>query len=325
MAGRHDDAIAKFDEAMGIEPDHMTVLIRACEFLESRGRLPAARAVADWLMRLHPSAAPIETLRARLRRPRLADAQARLRHWLARSSGFRAGRAAPPRASLSPPRERQLARPEVAPPGRPASPPRIESWLRHAATIAAVSTCPVDIVLLGNSLAHQWPARAWSGRRVLNLGSNGDRTQHLLWRLACLDDGAIEAKAAVLIIGVNNLVCGEDVRSIVDAIGDVVGQIRRVAPGAKIAAVSLPPFGLPDFRYRDADRKVLNAALAQIRLIVVDEPARWAPREAEAHCYQPDAVHFTRAGYQRLTAATVRAIATARGANEFRAHAANSH
>ena len=72
MAGRDGEAIARFDEAMGIEPDHLTVLLRACEFTALRQRLPAARAIADWLSRLHPGAAPIETLRARLSRPRLA-------------------------------------------------------------------------------------------------------------------------------------------------------------------------------------------------------------------------------------------------------------
>ena len=271
-AGREEDAIAKFNEAMGIEPDHMTVLIGVCEFLKSRRRIPAARAVADWLTRLNPGAAPIEMLRARLRRPRLADSRALLRHWLAQTSGFPGGRMKPPRAMPSPLRERLLAPPDAGPSRRPASPPAIHSWLRHAATIAALPRSSVDIVLLGDSLAHQWPARDWPGRRVLNLGSNGDRTQHLLWRLACLDDGAIEAKSAVLIVGGNNLVCGEDVQSIVEAIGDVVSQIRRVARGAEIAAVSLPPFG-PDFRYRDDDRKVLNASLAQIPdVTLVAEP-----------------------------------------------------
>jgi hypothetical protein len=109
-------------------------------------------------------------------------------------------------------------------------------------------------------------------------------------------------------IGVNNLVCGEDIQSIVEAISDIVNQIRRVAPGAAIAAVSLPPFG-PDFRCRDDDRKILNASLAKAPDVVVGEPGHWAPHGPEAHCYQPDAVHYTRFGYERLTAATARSFA----------------
>jgi hypothetical protein len=67
--GRDDEAIAKFDEAMGIEPDNLIVLTRVCEFLESRRRLPAARAMAHWLSRLHPGllrskpSAPSSTVR----------------------------------------------------------------------------------------------------------------------------------------------------------------------------------------------------------------------------------------------------------------------
>jgi lysophospholipase L1-like esterase len=164
-------------------------------------------------------------------------------------------------------------------------------------------------VLLGDSLAHQWPTNAWTGRRVFNLGVSGDRAQHVLWRLACFDDGGIDAKAVVLIVGVNNLASGDEVQSIVEAVGDVIGEIRRVAPGAKTAVFSLPPFG-PDFRLRDDDRKILNASLENMpEVIVVGEPSRWAPRGTEAGCYQPDAVHFTRTGYERLTAATARALA----------------
>jgi lysophospholipase L1-like esterase len=268
-----------------------------------RRRLPAARALADWLSRLHPGAAPSEALRAELSRPRFADAPERLRHWRAQLSGVRGGRATSARPTPSPPLERLRAPLGARPSRMAASPPTIHSWLRHAATISAAPRSPIEIVLLGDSLAHQWPANAWTGRRVFNLGSSGDRAQHLLWRLACFDDGAIEAKAAVLMIGVNNLMHGDDVQSIVAAIGDVVGEIRRVAPGARIAVVALPPFG-PDFRFRDDDRQALNASLEKLSDVsVIGEPAHWAPRGTEACCYQPDAVHFTRAGYARLSAA----------------------
>ena len=140
-AGREEDAIAKFNQAMGIEPDHMTVLIGVCEFLKSRRRIPAARAVADWLTRLNPGAAPIEMLRARLRRP---AGLAYLRCALcvigsAQTSGFPGGRTKPPRTTPSPLRERLLAPSgALGSPGRPASPPAIHSWLRHAATIGAL-------------------------------------------------------------------------------------------------------------------------------------------------------------------------------------------
>ena len=311
LAGRDDEAMAKFDEAMAIEPDHLTVLTQVCEFLSSRRRLPAARAVADWLWRLHPGAAPIEILRAKLSRAavrRCAAAPAPLAGsavWLRRGL---AGASAPDAFAAS---------------GAPLCPARLAG--------SPYSGVAADNPVLAAARGHYWRGSEIQSRyrapwrlagspmagkrldrkRILNLGVSGDRTQHVLWRLACFDDGAIEAKAVVLIIGVNNLAGGEDIQSIVAGVGDVIGEARRVAPGAKIAAVALPPFG-PDFRLRNDDRKALNASLAKMPDgIVVGDPAHWAPHGNEAGCYQPDAVHFTRVGYERLTAAAARALAAA--------------
>jgi GDSL-like Lipase/Acylhydrolase family len=309
-AKRRDEAMARLNEAMAIAPDHHYVMRWTCKFLASTRRLSAARAVAEWLARLHPGAAPIEAIRDQVNRRRLSDAGKRLRNWRAELSRF-AGACATsfPNATASPPRERLIA-PPGAPPARiPASPPTVHSWILHADAIGAAPASAVDIVLVGDSLAHKWPGRAWHQKRVFNLGVSGDRTQHVLWRLACFGDGALRAKAAVLIIGVNNLVCGEDIQAIVEAIINLVSEIRRVVPGAKVAVVSLPPFG-PEFCYRDDDRRRLNEALTNIPdAVCVAEPADWSPLGAEARCYQPDAVHFTQTGYERLTAATARALA----------------
>ncbi len=297
MAGRHDVAVAMFDQAMRTEPDHDFVLRYVCEFLDASRRRETARAVADWLTRLHPGAAPIESLAARLRRPQLADASERLRHWRSRRPWLLGDQ------PLSPPPARLKISLGAPSPRAASSPPTIQSWTRHAATIGAVAGSRADVVLIGDSLAEQWPAALWAGRRILNLGSSGDRTQHVLWRLACLDDGAIDAKAAIVIVGVNNLLAGDDVRAVIEAVGDVILEMRRAAPAAKIAIVALPPFG-PDFRFREADRNTFNAALADLKdAAAVEGPADWAPRGAEASCYQADGVHFTRAGYERLTKA----------------------
>ncbi len=308
MAGRHDDAVAMFDQAMRAEPDHDFVLRYVCEFLEASGRRGAARAVADWLARLHPGAAPVESLAARLRRPGLADAPERLRRLRARFALLRRSRAAAPPQALAPPLQRLKVVSGGPPPRAPASPPSIHSWIRHASTIAAIANSRFDVVLVGDSLAEQWPARLWAGQRILNLGSSGDRTQQLLWRLACLDDGAIDAKAAIVIIGVNNLLAGDDIQAVISAVEDVIRETRRTAPAARLAAVALPPFG-SDFRFRDGDRNAFNAALAALTdAAVVDEPAHWAPRGAEASCYHPDCVHFSQAGYERLAKAAARTL-----------------
>ena len=308
MAGRDEEAVAKFDEAMKTEPDHHFVMRFVCGFLDAKRHRRAAHAVAEWLARLHPGASPIEHIRATLSRPRLRDAPESLRHWGAALTRLTGSQAARPGPKLSPPLARIKAPPGAPLARTPASPPTVDSWIRHAAKTGAVPRSPVDFVLLGDSLAELWPTKCWPGRRVLNLGSSGDHTHHLLWRLACFDDGAIEAKAALVIIGANNLKAGEPVEPLIGAVGDVISETRRVAPGAKIVVMSLPPFG-PDFQFRDGDRKALNASLVNLPdVVVVGEPAHWAPRGAEAVCYQSDALRFMRAGYERLAAAVTRAL-----------------
>ncbi len=308
MAGRHDEAVAMFDQAMRAAPDHDFVLRYVCEFLEASGRRGAARAVADWLARLHPGAAPVESLAARLKRPTLADAPERLRRLRARLASLRRSRTTAPPPALAPLLQRLKVASGGPSPRAPASPPSIDSWIRHASTIGAVANAGADVVLIGDLLAEQWPARLWARQRSSNLGSSGDRTQHLLWRLACLDDGAIDVKAAIVIIGVNNLLAGDDIQAIIGAVEEVIRETRRAAPAAQIAAVALPPFG-PDFKFRDGDRNAFNAALAALTdAAVVDEPAHWTPRGAEASCYHPDGVHFSQAGYERLTRSAARAL-----------------
>jgi hypothetical protein len=280
-AGRDKQAVAKFDEAMAAEPDHHFVMRFVCEYLDAKGHRRAARAVAEWLSRLHPGATPIEYIRFALSRPRLADAPERLRDWL---PAFRGGRTAPLRPTLSPLLARLKAPPGAPPPRAPASPPTVHAWIRHAATLGAAAASSIDLVLFGDSLAYEWPARAWPKRRILNLGSSADRTQHVLWRLACFDDGVIAARAAIVTVGAGNLMAGDSVEAIVEAIGDVMGEVRRVAAKARIAVVAVPSFAR-DFQRYDDGRKALNRELRKLpNVLVVGEAADWAPHGAEASC-----------------------------------------
>lgn len=306
MAGRHEEAAAQFDQAMRKEPDHSLVMRYVCEYLDASGRRTAARAAAEWLLRLHPGAAPIEQLHEQLSRLSLADAPGALRAARARLAARRTGASAP-RQPLSPP----LSRLEASSGGEnlaAASPPRVRSWVRHAAIMAEVAGVRADIALIGDSRAERWPARGWPGR-VLNFGSSGDRAEHLLWRLACLDDGALAARAAVVTIGIDNLLAGDRLEPTVETVARAVREVRRAAPAATIAVVGLPPFG-SDFRFRDDDRVAFNAALLALPdAIFVEEPALWTPFGADAACYEADRIHVSPAGYERLTAAARRTLA----------------
>lgn len=69
----------------------------------------------------------------------------------------------------------------------------------------------VDLVFLGDSITQAWEkegAEVWETfykpRHALNLGFNGDRTEHVLWRLEHGEVADIQPKLLVLLIGTNN-------------------------------------------------------------------------------------------------------------------------
>lgn len=91
--------------------------------------------------------------------------------------------------------------------------PQTESWwtTQHEHTLARIRQGEVDLLLIGDSITQGWAdegRRIWDAyygrRRAVNLGFNGDRTEHVLWRL---DHGEIEGiapKLVVIMIGTNN-------------------------------------------------------------------------------------------------------------------------
>ena len=123
MAGRDEEAVAKFDEAMKTEPDHHFVMRFVCGFLDAKRHRRAAYAVAEWLARLPPGPLRPNTS-ATLSRPRLRDAPESLRHWGAALTRLTGSQAARPGPKLSPPLARIKAPPGAPLARTPASPRR---------------------------------------------------------------------------------------------------------------------------------------------------------------------------------------------------------
>ena len=89
-----------------------------------------------------------------------------------------------------------------------------EQWWkdRHEAKKARIAEGNVDLILLGDSIMNRWDTTAravaeyyYGDRNCVDLGFGSDRTQHLLWRLDDLPMDKIHPKAAVILIGVNNI------------------------------------------------------------------------------------------------------------------------
>ena len=87
-------------------------------------------------------------------------------------------------------------------------------WMpRFEAKRALANGGGYDVVFIGDSITQGWEGRGrrvWQERfespgcRALNCGFDGDRTEHVLWRLLHGQLGSLRPKAFVVMVGTNN-------------------------------------------------------------------------------------------------------------------------
>lgn len=146
---------------------------------------------------------------------------------------------------------------------------------RHLEKLAALKRGPVDLVWLGDSITQDWELegppewrdfapvwqRFYGDRHALNLGFKGDTTSHLLWRMQNGELDGIQPKAAIVLIGANNM--GRvhwNAEQTIAGIEAVIADLRRRLPATKILLLSV----LPSIRSKYVSRTTIeiNRALA---------------------------------------------------------------
>lgn len=290
---RFAEAQIAFARAATIAPDHPVLLYKLTEFHERRGDLERAIEAAELLVSLHS-----QTFRPRLEHLRGLQA--------------RRGAALPWRLTIR--GRRIIGDPALAADVRvtttPSPPPFAESWRLHDALMAACPTDPIDVLLVGDSLAEYWPTDLWAPLRAFNFGVRADRTQHAVWRLEQLAPGSIACKDAVILIGANNLASDDTAAGLAEGIAAVVAAVVRVAPRSRIHVIATPPCG-PGLRFRHETRVKANMALTGMQgFETIDVDAALA----DGANYAEDEIHLSGAGYVRLTE-LVRARLSAAGAD----------
>lgn len=190
-------------------------------------------------------------------------------------------------------------------------PPTKESALKRLARIVVPEAA--DLVLLGDSNAAAWPQdlleNALPGWPVFNFGLPGDRIQNTLWRLDTVDTAHLRPPHVVVILGTNNLADGDapaDIAAgfvaVLDRIGALWGGPETIVPA--IARRGSGPLA------RSRERIVLNDILVGLRrpnLRVVRSDLLLD--EIGPAAFEPDGIHLSRFGYQRLTTALAGLIA----------------
>ena len=156
---------------------------------------------------------------------------------------------------------------------------------RHEAKLRELASYgpEIDIVMLGDSITHNWeesrgPGSDPGGRRlaefrrkysVVCLGYGGDTTRNVLWRI---DNGELDgyaAKCIMLMIGTNN---GDRPEDTAAGIREILDAIARKQPRAKTLLLPIFPSGeTPDHAWR-----VRNSAVnALIRPFADGERVIW--------------------------------------------------
>lgn len=128
--------------------------------------------------------------------------------------------------------------------------PRAGRWMtRHESFNARVAKGSVDLIFIGDSITQGWEGKGkmvwekfYGDRNAVNLGIGGDRTQHVIWRLANGNINGISPKAAVIMIGTNNSGSNSS-EQIAEGVEVIVKQLRMKLPETKILLLGVFPRG----------------------------------------------------------------------------------
>lgn len=141
-----------------------------------------------------------------------------------------------------------------------------EPWWaeRHQAAVAATDRGGFEVAFLGDSITQGWEGagkeaweRTFAPMRAANFGFSGDRTEHVLWRLANGELVGAKPKAVVIMIGTNNLGHGSsDPAQTSQGVRAVCDAILAASPDTKILLLAILPRG------READDRLRLATAA---------------------------------------------------------------
>ena len=127
-----------------------------------------------------------------------------------------------------------------------------EEWWknRHNANIERMNKGDIGFLMIGDSITHGWDGQKplldkfFGELKPVNLGFSGDQTQHVLWRLDKLPLDKIKPKAAMVMIGTNNV--GNRANTpwmVADGIREIVDRLQKAYPELKIVVLKIFPRG----------------------------------------------------------------------------------
>ena len=128
---------------------------------------------------------------------------------------------------------------------------------------------PIGVLFIGDSITAGWNGgghAVWTNRytklNAANFGISGDRTEHVLWRIANGELDGIAPKVVILMIGTNNN--NEPAPRITAGVTAIVKQIHEKLPQSKLLLLGIFPRGANAKDPIRAKMATVNAELAKL-------------------------------------------------------------
>ena len=188
--------------------------------------------------------------------------------------------------------------------------PRTGPWMnRHETHLERVKPGNAELIFIGDSITQGWEGsgkevweRYYGERKAVNLGIGGDRTQHVLWRLENGEVKGIKPKAAVVMIGTNNLSANSP-DEIVQGVTEIIKSLRDKLPTTKILLLAIFPRGAEPTNPSRDKIKAINAKIAKLaddkHVVYLDIASTFLkPDGTLTKEIMPDFLHLSSLGYR---------------------------
>ena len=194
----------------------------------------------------------------------------------------------------------------------------------------------VDLLWVGDSITHFWEGtgkevwnKFYGDRKAMNFAISGDRTGHVLWRMANSPMDKISPKMTVVMIGTNNIghkkqnsdQMHSTPEETVEGIQAIVDQLKSYYPETKILLLEVfPRDEKPDGKYRQAVNSIneglrkiyADGAVENVQLYSINDLLLTKDGVLTKEI-MPDSLHPSAAGYEIWANAIEPMIAEALG------------
>lgn len=205
------------------------------------------------------------------------------------------------------------------------------NWMaRHRHILAEQTKINPEIVMIGDSITHNWAGRqkdciggtdalphwkkTFEGRRVLNMGFGFDRICNVMWRLENGELKGTDPEYVVIHVGGNNFIGSKKYKAdkpeeVAEGVVKIAEKVHEIVPKAKIVVMAIFPFGYtPGERCRvgiAAANKELAKKIAALKYVTYLDITS---KQLRADGIYPgeltkDSIHPTEKGYDIWSAA----------------------